>query len=183
MKKILLTLFVFLLLFQTASFAQMTEVSTDADAKSNFPLSVSFQPLFLMNNTLRLDVEMQQKEKASAFIGSLEVINGNTAILYKYADDNLISTDGRSKDYVSGAGVGLAYKLKLKPNEKLTSFYFSPGVTLRTLKITLKGDNYYAYEEDGIKYLTYGKTELKYPINSALVFGNLGYQKGWTTTM
>ncbi|HET8829910.1 MAG TPA: hypothetical protein VFM79_11245 [Pelobium sp.] len=177
MNKPVLGLFVCLFLFQTASFAQMSKVSTDADAKSNLPLSISFQPLYLMNNTIRFDVEMQQKEKASAFIGALEIINGNTQLLYNGGDDNA------TKDFVSGAGIGLAYKLKLNPSEKLTSFYFSPGVNFRTLKISLKGEDYYAYEEDGIEYYTFGETEKKYPINSAMIFGNLGYHKVWTTTI
>lgn len=181
MKKLVLILFVCLFIFQTNCFSQLQKVSTDADAKSNFPLSVSFQPIYLVNNTLRFDVEMQQKAKAAAFVGAVEVINGNTELLYGNYDDN--NSDNERRNSVSGAGVGLAYKLKLSPTEKLTSFYFSPGVMLRTLEIAVKGDNFYAYEEDGIKYFTFGKTETKYPINSALIFGNLGYHKVWTTTI
>ncbi len=54
---------------------------------------------------------------------------------------------------------------------------------LRTIKITLKDEDFYAYEEDGIEYFTFGQIETKYPINSTLVFANLGYHKVWTTTM
>lgn len=177
MKKLVLGLLVCLFISQSTSFAQMRKISTDADAKSNLPLSVSFQPIYLMNNTVRFDVEMQQKEKASAFVSGFEIINGNTQLLYNDDDDNA------SKDFVSGAGISFAYKLKLNPTEKLTSFYFSPGVTLRTLNISLKGEDYYAYEEDGITYYTFGETEKKYPVKSAMVLGNLGYHKVWTTTI
>lgn len=179
MGKLVFKLFMALLLFQTAAIAQMRKVSTDADAKSEFPISVSLQPIYLMNNTLRFDVEMQQKLKPSAFIGALEIINGNTNLLYK--DNN--NDDNTQGDRVSGVGIGLAYKLKLNPTEKLTSFYFSPGVNFRTLKISLKGEDFYAYEEDGLQYYTFGESEKKYPINSALVFGNFGYHKVWTTTI
>lgn len=177
MKKIILVLFAGLSVFQTTSFAQMGNASNDADAKSNFPLSISFQPIYLINNTLRLDLEMQQKGKASAFITALELIGGNTQLLYS-SDDNT-----KTKDDVFGAGFGLAYKLKLNPTEKLTSFYFSPGLMLRTVKISLKEDDFYTYEEDGIKYFTFGEVETKYPINSALFFSNLGYHKVWTTSI
>ena len=87
MKKIILVLFAGLSVFQTTSFAQMGNTSNDAYAKSNFPLSISFQPIYLINNTLRLDLEMQQKGKASAFITALELIGGNTQLLYS-SDDN-----------------------------------------------------------------------------------------------
>lgn len=176
--KLFFSLVVCLIVFQTISLAQMTKVSTDASGKNNLPLSVSFQPIYLLNNTLRFDVEMQQKEKASAFIGALEIINGKTALLYKNNND-----DEPSKDNVFGAGLGFAYKLKLNPTEKLTSFYFSPGVILRTMKITLKGNDYYSYVDDGIEYFTFGETEREYPIHSALFFGNLGYHKVWTTSI
>ncbi len=178
MKKTVLSFFVALFLNQAGLFAQMKKVSSnDAVAKSNFPLSISFQPIYLLNNTIRFDVEMQQKEKASAFVGALEVINGKAKFLYNYDEFDA------SEDYVSGAGVSLAYKLKLDPTEKLTSFYFSPGITFRTMKITLTGEDYYAYQEDGIEYFTFGEVDTKYPVNSLLIFGNLGYHKVWTTTM
>lgn len=177
MKKIILSIFVCLLIFQTSAFSQMSKVSDDADAKSNFPLSVSFQPIYLINNSLKFDVELQQKGKPSAFIGSLELIRGNPQLLYNTGDNNATT------DCISGVGIGLAYKLKLNPTEKLTSFYFSPGVSFRKMKITLTGDDYYTYQEDGIQYFTFGKVDKKYPINSAFVFSNFGYHKVWTTTM
>lgn len=174
--KLIISAFICLAVLQTTSFAQTNISSLDADAKSEYPLSLSFQPVYLLNNTLRFDAEMQQREKASAYIGALEVINGNTNILYN-------NGDGNSNDRVSGLGIGFAYKLKLNPTKKLSSFYCSPGITFRRLNITLKGEDYYSYQEDGIEYFTYGEKETKYPVNSALIFGNLGFQKVWTTTM
>ncbi|OAQ38237.1 hypothetical protein A5893_15685 [Pedobacter psychrophilus] len=177
MKKIILLIFCFLII-QVKLFAQLGKVSTDADAKSKFPLSISFQPIFLMNNTVRFDAEIQQKEKSSAFVVGLEVINGKTDLLYRNIND-----DEAEKDYVSGGGINLAYKLKLKPTEKLTSFYFSPGITLRTLEFAVKGDAFYSYIEDGIEYITFGESETKYPINSGFLFANFGYHKVWNTNI
>lgn len=176
MRQITLCFLVFIIVFDAN--AQLRKVSTDAIAKSEYQMSLSFQPLFLLNNTIRLDYELQQKEKSAAFIGGLELITGNTSLLYRYIndDDNTLN-----KDDVSGVGLNLAYKYKLEKSDKITSFYVSPGITLRKVQLNTKGEDFYTYQENGVEYYTYGLIEKKYNINSALIFGNLGYQKVWNT--
>ena len=174
------TLFIVGCFISTSLFAQLRKVSYDEIAKSNYPISISFQPIFLLNNALKVDVEMQQKEKAGAFIGGLEVYTGKITILYPQ-ESNLEETN--NQDIINGIGLNLAYKLKFQKSEKLTSFYFSPGVTIRNFKLTLNGEGFYAFEQDGVEYYTYGPIEKNYPINSALFYGNLGYHKVWKTTM
>lgn len=174
------TLFIFCFLTSDHLFAQLRKVSYDEIAKSKYPISISFQPIFLLNNALKVDVEMQQKEKTGAFIGGLEVYNGKITLLYPQ-ESNLEETN--NQDRINGIGLNLAYKLKFQKSEKLTSFYFSPGLTLRNLKLTLKGEGFYAFKQDDVEYYTYGPIEKEYPINSALFYGNLGYHKVWKTTM
>ncbi len=173
------TIFMICNFISNVLFAQLRKVSYDEIAKSTYPISISFQPVFLLNNALKVDLEMQQKEKASAFIGGLEVYNGKIALLYPQS--KLEETN--NEDRINGIGLNLAYKLKFQKSEKLTSFYFSPGVTLRNLKLTLKGEGFYTFVQDGVEYYTYGPVEKSYPINSALFYGNLGYHKVWKTTM
>lgn len=48
-------------------FAQrMRKVSNDITAKSNYPLNITIQPIFLYNSAFKIDAELQQKEKKSA---------------------------------------------------------------------------------------------------------------------
>lgn len=159
--------------------AQLRKVSTDKVSKSNYPISLSIQPLFLYNNCLKLDGEVQQKEKASALIGGVEIYAGKILLLYKDQLDN----DNNNNDYINGTGINIAYKIKLNKSEKLTSFYFSPGFTLRNLKITTNGDGFYTYNEGGVEYYTYGNIEKENKIQSALIYGNVGYHKVWTTSL
>ena len=173
MSKFLFTIFISFWVLKTNTFAQLSKVSDDAFTKSNYPMSLNFQPIFLLNNTLKFDVEVQQKNKASAFIVGLEAISGNTSLLYYKRNDD------KANDHVVGAGISLAYKLKFNPTEKITSFYFSTGLTLRKMNITTRGEDFYSYLDNGIEYFTYGDVEKKYPVESALLFGNIGYHKVW----
>lgn len=157
------------------SFAQLRKASSDLNAGSEYPISVSFQPIFLLNNTFRLDADIQKKDKASALNVGLEVIAGNPEILYYYKNGKA------ADDMVNGVGLSLGYKLKLNSAESLSGFYFSPGIALRTLKIGVTGEEFYSYTEDGLEYITYGEVTKKYPVQSALIFTNLGFHKVFTT--
>ena len=158
---------------------QVREVSNNKRVQNNYPLNITVQPIFLFNSALKIDAELQQKENKNAFIGGLEIYTGKTNLLY----NNTNIDDENIDDEVNGFGLNLAYKLKLKNSDEIRGFYFSPGITLRNFKINTKGEGFYTYNEGGIEYITYGLINKDYNIKGALVYGNIGFQKAFKSTL
>jgi len=163
---------------------QVREVSNNKPVQSNYPLSITVQPIFLFNSAFKVDAELQRKENKNAFIGGLEIYTGKTNLLYNNTniDDENID-DENIDDEVNGFGLNLAYKLKLKNSDEIRGFYFSPGITLRNFNINTKGDGFYTYKEGDVEYITYGLIDKDYNIKGALIYGNFGFQKAWKSTL
>lgn len=179
MRRISTIILIFSMSFSLCYAQQMRKVSNNINAKSDYPLSLTVQPIFLLNGAFKLDAELQQKDNRNAFIGGLEIYTGKTSLLY----NDLNIDDDNIDDEVNGIGINLAYKLKFKNSDIIGGFYFSPGITLRNFKINTKGEGFYSYQEGGIEYITYGLINKDYNIKGALLYSNFGFQKAWKSTL
>ncbi len=151
---------------QTLVSAQNTKAEIKGTDKA---LSVTFHPLFLLNNAIKVDAELQGK-KSLAFIAGLELYNGKISDLYRQTNNFEEPID----DQIFGLGINLAVKYKIDQSEDVNSFYFSPGLTFRRLDIKVNGPAYYAYLQDGIEYYTYGDVKQSHKVNPLLIYGNFG---------
>lgn len=179
MKQISILLLLTGISFNLCFAQQMRKVSNDKTAKSNYPLNITIQPIFLLNGAFKIDAELQQKENKNAFTGGLEIYTGKTNLLYNNSDVDDTNID----DEVNGIGLNLAYKLKINHSDKIGGFYFSPGITLRTFKLNTNGEGFFTYEDGGVEYITYGLIDKDYNIKGALIYSNFGFQKAWKSTL
>ncbi|RZJ74743.1 MAG: hypothetical protein EOO47_20695 [Flavobacterium sp.] len=148
--------------------AQHEETKTKDTTKK---VDVFFEPLFLLNEAIKLDVSYQLNQPRIAVIGGFEIYNGKTNILY---DD--INKEGELiKDNIEGFGINLGATFKLSKHVSNASFYLSPGLTYRSLDLKISGPMFYTFVENGLEYITYGNAEQKFHINSVLIYGKLGY--------
>jgi len=134
-------------------------------------LSISVQPLFLFTNALKMDVEWQRPLKKLAFIGGAEFYNGPVSPIFrteqKYGD--------QTEDRINGFGITAALKYKFRA-DKISSFYFSPGITYRRLNLKLTGPAYYSYLENDIEYYSYGNVVQEHQLHPVIIYGNIGVQ-------
>ena len=142
------------------------------EAKGNPLVSVSIQPLFLLNNALKLDAEIQKEGSRLVFIVGGEMYNGQIKSLYQQVN----SFGEAIEDHVSGFGVNAALKYIVSRKGANGSYYISPGITYRNIDLTLKGPGFYSYLENDIEYIAYGETEQQFNRKPLLVYGNFGFQ-------
>ena len=154
----------------TSFFAHAQGEETKSKDKSK-KLDVFFEPLFLLNKAIKLDVEYQLKNPKLSVIGGFEIYNGPTNSLY----DDVNSTGEPIKDIINGYGINLGSKFKLGKPKTNGNFYVSPGLTYRSLDLKISGPMYYTFMENGLEYITYGNAEQKFHINSVLIYGKVGY--------
>ncbi|MGV3509408.1 MAG: hypothetical protein ACO1N7_08980 [Sphingobacteriaceae bacterium] len=140
-------------------------------AQENKPINgivASVQPLFALNNALRLDVEMKLQNKNLNFIISPEFYKG-------YASDNkfILSDKKRGIDEVEGIGIGVSHKIDFNSNRNT---YFNYGLMYRDLNITYEDEGYIPYQRDGLSYYEYGLYVDKLKISSILLDACIGIQ-------
>lgn len=155
-------------LLSSITFAQETKPEK-SEASSDKAISVAFHPLFLFNNALKIDAELQT-QKPLAFIVGAEFYSGRTQDLYTQTNRFGEPTE----DKISGIGINLALKYKADQSGQVNSYYFSPGLTYRYLNMELNGPGFYSYLQDGIEYQTYGDSQHNYKLHPVLIYGNFG---------
>jgi len=136
---------------------------------TNKAISVTFNPIFLFNNTIKLDAELQTKKPWAVIVGA-EFYSGGIKSLYSQSNNFNEPVD----DEIGGFGVNLAIKYKFDQSGDVNSYYFSPGLTYRQLNLTLNGPAYYSYMQDGIEYYTYGATTQSQKVSPVVLYGNIG---------
>lgn len=139
-------------------------------AQENKPINgivASVQPLFALNNALRLDAEMKLRSKNLNFIISPEFYKG-------YSSDNKsILSDKKRIDEVEGIGIGVSHKIDFNSNRNT---YFNYGLMYRDLNITYEDEGYIPYQRGGLSYYEYGLYVDKLKINSILLDACIGIQ-------
>lgn len=126
------------------------------------PVSLSVQPLFAFIDGLKLDIEMQKRNRHSSFIISPEFYTGSvrdkssTLFFRKYEGDK-----------ITGFGLGLLakYRLSTEPD----GWYISYGITSRRFLINYTDEGYVGYTENNLHYYEYGNFTDQLKINSYLV--------------
>lgn len=147
------------------------EISVNAGtATAQTGISVAVQPLFLINNAGKIDVELQPAGSKFGYIFTAEVYGGRIKdgdIFRRFEDENW--------DKVSGAGIGVSQKYRFR--DKGSSPYVAYGLTYRYQEIPVETEGFYTYQENGLTYYGYGPGEKNLVISSGLVSAVLGYQK------
>jgi hypothetical protein len=157
-----------LCLNSTAGKAQTDSMARASE--SQLAIALSVQPLFVLSNALKLDLEIQKPTSRFGYVVSPELYGGQTT------DTSVPESQRNNKfpDRISGFGLGVQQKLKFK--KQLISPYFAYGLTYRRLKITYDTEDFVRYEENGLSYYAYGPVENPIQINSLLFNGLIGVQ-------
>jgi hypothetical protein len=155
--------------FAITSFAQSKET---AQPSNKLQYNLTFQPLFLLNRAIKLDLELNQSERKIAFIAGAEFYNGDVGMVQSQRNE----FDEAIHDKVKGIGINLALKYNLSGSTRKGHFYVSPGFVFRNLELQLKGPGFYSYMEDNVEYFAYGETEKSYKVKPTLFYANFGYQ-------
>lgn len=170
--KVKLIFLAVLLLLSFEDYGQTANNSGETKA-SNTIINLSVQPLFLLNNAIKLDADIQPTQHRLKYIGGLEFYTGRTNLLYQSRSFLNDETD----DKISGFGINLAAKHLIgKAKKANSSYYISPGITYRRLTLTAVGPMFYSYEENGLEYYNYGDAEKSFNLNPLMVYANVGYQ-------
>jgi len=143
--------------------------TTDNDAKSS--LSLAIQPMFMLNNAGKIDLEWQPVATKLAYVFTVEVYSGRIKDV-KAVFDNPSDVPW---DRINGAGIGIAQKYKFK-NER-SSPYLAYGLTYRYQEINIETKGFFTYEQDGLTYYDYGPLEKNLAVSSGLATAVFGYQK------
>ena len=165
----LVTKFTLLLLLSGASTYAQVQDKDSLDQKPAMSLSV--QPLFLISNAAKLDLEIQLPKRRLGYIVSAEVYAGRV----KDIGFLEITSGDRPFDRISGFGLGVLQKHSFR--EGITSYYVAYGITYRHLKIDYETDGFSPYQQDGLNYYEYGPLEKSKKINTLLLSTTIGYHR------
>ncbi|MEJ7560148.1 MAG: hypothetical protein WKF66_17695 [Pedobacter sp.] len=161
-------LFVSLSLF--TFLAKSQDKHGDSVLRTKTAISVSLQPFFLVNNTLKADLEIQPIGRKFNYVITAELYDGPML-----DDDDFSYTSRFPEDQINGFGLGILQKYKFK--NQLSSPYLAYGVTFRHQEVAIETEGFYSTEKDGLMYYDYGDIK-KRLINDAILFSaTLGYQK------
>lgn len=143
--------------------------TTDKDAKSS--ISLAIQPMFMLNNAGKIDLEWQSGGKKIGYVFTAELYSGRT----KDASEGFYNRGTEKWDRISGLGVGISQKYKFK--DERSSPYLAYGLTYRYQEISFETEGFFTYEQDGLTYYDYGPIEKNFAVSSGLATAVFGYQK------
>lgn len=141
----------------------------DSTKASNHTINLLFQPLFIGNKAIKLDLEFQRSQSRFAYVITPELYSGIIS--------DTETSKNASEDRINGFGIGIQQKLKFK--KEPVSHYFSYGLTYRYNKITYDSEGFIPYQENGLNYYDYGPYKNDMKINSILLSGVLGFQESY----
>lgn len=173
MHKLTLVLALVFLVFKGYT-QQNTPANNDQVTNRKPHLNISILPLYLYSKAIKFDTELQFKDINHGIILSTEIYNGLT----EDASNQLFGGNSEATDKITGWGIGLAYKYKFSKEDN-TSFYISPGLTVRKLNIRAESEDFIPYTKDNLLYYKYGNIDKYYKLNGLLLSATMGYQKVW----
>lgn len=133
--------------------------------KPNFNLTASIQPLFAINNALRLDVEINPAKKFPTLIISPEIYSG-------YSEDK--GSYLEIKDEISGLGIGISHKVNFKVSRLRP--YLTYGFMYRNIAVKYSDEGFIPVFREGLEYYEFGYLSDKLRINSFLVNSCAGFE-------
>lgn len=133
-------------------------------------ISLSVQPLFLITNAARLDMEIQHRDvnNRNAYLVNFELYAG------ELNDDGFLRGGSGYTDKISGFGIGLQQKYKFRAAKN--SLYVNYGFIYRHQKLTYQIEDFYPYQQNGLNYFDYGPITKKKNMNTLQLVTTLGYQ-------
>jgi hypothetical protein len=162
--------FVPFLLLLTAFSARSQEKAIDSASRSKTAISVSLQPLFMVNNALKADLELQPSGRKFSYVLTAELYDGTIQ-----KDDDFGSSKRLAHDQLNGFGLGILQKYKFK--KKLSSPYVAYGATYRHQEVAIETEGYYTTQQDGLTFYEYGAVKKRLLFDGLLLSTTLGYQK------
>jgi len=133
-------------------------------------VSVAIQPFFLLNNAVKIDLELQSANSKFGYIFSIEGYGGSMQEdRYKYTSRDPVY------DKLNGIGIGIAQKFRFIDDRP--GPYIAYGLTYRYQEIAIETEGFFPYQENGFTYYDYGPLEKNLVISSGLASAVFGYQK------
>ncbi len=146
------------------------ELSANRSTVSAQSVSVAIQPIFILNNAGKIDVELQPAKSRFGYILTAELYGGTIKDKPTFSID-----ENTPSDKLRGAGIGISQKYKFKDDR--SSPYIAYGLTYRYQEIAIETEAFYAYQENGFTYYGYGPVNKNLVISSGMASAVFGYQK------
>ena len=146
------------------------ELSSDRNTVSAQSVSVAIQPIFILNNAGKIDVELQPATSRFGYILTAELYGGTIKDKPTFSIQ-----ENAASDKLRGAGIGISQKYKFK--EDRSSPYIAYGLTYRYQEINIETEGVYPYQENGLTYYGYGPYNKNLIISSGMASAVFGYQK------